>query len=122
MIGLGTCKKTSEINKKKPTISDQSSSINKDRIVDSTLLSKWDNIESGVFYKNLDYNSSESLIEGPFFKSEIIYDGKLKNNSSRNPDNLASRGEASTNRTGVECWTYSDRRASPCDYLTMLIL
>lgn len=71
-----------------------------------------------LFIKNLNLGTPQALIQGPFFNSEIVYDGKINNGEARYPSDLDddSRGEARMGRTGIECWAYSDRRQRPWDY------
>ncbi len=81
------------------------------------------NIEKASLYiENLSLGTPKSTIQGPFFNSEMIYDGKINNGASRYPLNLdedagnGGRGEAHLGRTGIEAWAYSDRRQQPWDY------
>jgi hypothetical protein len=54
-------------------------------------------------------------IEGPNFKALIHLDGTI-NEEDINPLNFKTRGQAQNNRTGMQPWSYSDRRQRPWDF------
>ena len=55
------------------------------------------------------------VIQGPYYFSSLRLDGRV-NNETRHPANFVNRGQGEDGRTGMQPWSYSDRRQRPWDF------